>query len=156
MVSDKDPDFLQHVMNFDILSAFLELLKVPDNDIIRCSLMFITVVLQEYPNGALLVESLGGIELIDDIHYSSQMETEIAAYAGHLIDEFYGEEYDDSNSPNVVGHSSTNNVLTGIDFTAIGNANHISSLPPPPPGAGRGRGMVQPAWMTQQQQQQGH
>jgi len=65
-------------------------------------------------------------------------------------------EYDDSNSPNVVGHSSTNNVLTGIDFTAIGNANHISSLPPPPPGAGRGRGMVQPAWMTQQQQQQGH
>ncbi|CAM9548292.1 unnamed protein product, partial [Heterosigma akashiwo] len=50
MVSDKDPDFLQHVMNFDILSAFLELLKVPDNDIIRCSLMFITVVLQEYPN----------------------------------------------------------------------------------------------------------
>jgi len=127
-----DNMFLNEVLDLGVLPVFIKLLKVPDNHTIRCALMFLTLVLQNIKDGPRLVESLGGLEAIDEIHYNSTADAEIAAYAGNLVDDFYGEDYDDSNSEMIIKAVNT-------------TQNHQDT--PSMAGSGRGKAMTQPAWM---------
>lgn len=119
----------------DVLKHFLELLKMDDTGVVGNSLRLIEFVLRFASNGVLLVESLDGIEALENVQFH-QDEAHLSEWAAALVNTYYGENYgmhsprkDDQNE-----HSSDQMMCE--DDTC--NAPSI--------GRGRGAQMTLPAW----------
>jgi len=91
------------------------------------SLRFLENVLRNYPNGCYIVESNEGIDALENVQYNG--EASLATWAQNLVDEFYGENYEDTSagvlSPRQVPAQEQPNVTVG---------------------RGRGAHMTKPAW----------
>ncbi|PNG99730.1 Importin subunit alpha-2 [Tetrabaena socialis] len=78
-----------------VLGCMLALLRSPDADAVHCGLRFVALVLGGLRRGAVLVESLDGIDALEAVQYGTGgcRVPELQAWAGELVDAHYGEDY---------------------------------------------------------------
>jgi len=123
------------------------------------------------PGGARAVEAAGGLEALDELHYSGTCAEHLQARAAGLVDEFFGDEYgasdDDDDDAGGGGGGGGGSGSGCSGFPAPHPGSFGFGFTPPPgvvagalagpaagaggvglPPAGRGRGMTLPSWMT--------
>nr|CCA27530.1 importin subunit alpha putative [Albugo laibachii Nc14] len=119
----------------DLLKHFLELLKMNETGVVGNSLRFIEYVLRFAPNGVLLVESLNGIEALENVQFR-QDEAHLSEWAASLVDTYYGENYGvHSPQQNDRDGNSSDQMMCEDDSS---NTTFV--------GRGRGAQMTLPAW----------
>eukprot|EP00752_Nemacystus_decipiens_P004524 g4131.t1 len=83
---------LQAARDDRVLGAYVALVRAQSPPVVRCALSFLQLVCQNVPEGPRMVESSGGLEAIDDVHYSGQADPELREAAGSIVDRFFGED----------------------------------------------------------------
>ena len=75
------------------LSPFLSLLKIRDLDVATLALRFTEYVLENFPNGARLVDRAGGIEDLEYLEMHSP-DPHLSNHIHKLVDRYFGLDYD--------------------------------------------------------------
>lgn len=83
---------VQASKNEKVIGAFVALVRAQSAPVVRCALSFLQIICQNVPGGPRVVEMAGGLEAIDDVHYSGQADPDLQAAAGSIVDKFYGED----------------------------------------------------------------
>jgi hypothetical protein len=132
-----------------VVQAFVHLLRVPDMSVVRIALSFIAKLCSMLKDGALMVEKVGGIEAVDELHYGD-VDATLSHEAAVLIDRYFGEDYQGEQESTV--NSNCNTVMnsnSNTGFAAAGVAQQQQQQQQQAlPHLGRGRAVVMPAWMN--------
>lgn len=134
-------ELLEQVLALDVLPGFLRLLTVADVAVVGNSLRFIENVLRVAPRGDALVESLEGIDALENVQFQSN-EEHLSRWAAALVNEFYGENYGVNSPP------SAADIGAGFSADTSDVTFSFGSTDAPAGAGGRGRGahMTTPAW----------
>eukprot|EP00873_Tetraselmis_striata_P032829 jgi/Tetstr1/453093/TSEL_003933.t1 len=74
-----------------VLAAFLQMVRSQDADACRLGIQFTEMVLRCVPEGARMVEAADGIDALEEAQFRGAPE--LQAWAGALVDKYYGEDY---------------------------------------------------------------
>mmetsp|Transcript_16760 Transcript_16760/g.42945 ORF Transcript_16760/g.42945 Transcript_16760/m.42945 type:complete len:128 (+) Transcript_16760:233-616(+) len=74
-----------------VLAAFLQMVRSQDADACRLGMQFTEMVLRCVPEGAQMVEAADGIDALEEAQFRGAPE--LQAWAGALVDTYYGEDY---------------------------------------------------------------
>lgn len=75
-----------------VVPAVVALLRVPDALAVKAALSLLRLVCERVDGGPQLVERLGGLEAIDDLHYG-RVDESLSSAAAEIVDRFFGEDY---------------------------------------------------------------
>ncbi|XP_046840163.1 importin subunit alpha-9-like isoform X2 [Xenia sp. Carnegie-2017] len=73
-ISCRTPEYLQQITKSGGLHKFVILTKRGDNDLCLLALQFVELVLRRLNNGQEMFESMGGVEVLDNLYYSGNEE----------------------------------------------------------------------------------
>ncbi|CAM9559994.1 unnamed protein product [Ectocarpus sp. 6 AP-2014] len=155
---------LQAAKDDRVMGAYVALVRAQSPTVVRCALSFLQLVCQNVPGGPRMVESAGGLEAIDDVHYSGQADPELQEAAGAIVDRFFGDDGYESSDEGGDEETDTETVVGGGDgfgFNFGGSGDTSQNGARGPPGQqqqqqqqplaplGRGAHLTRPSWMNQ-------
>ncbi|CAM9464922.1 unnamed protein product [Ectocarpus sp. 8 AP-2014] len=154
---------LQAAKDDRVMGAYVALVRAQSPPVVRCALSFLQLVCQNVPGGPRMVESAGGLEAIDDVHYSGQADPELQEAAGAIVDRFFGDDGYESSDEGGDEETDTETVVGGGDgfgFNFGGSGDTSQNGARGPPGQqqqqqqplaplGRGAHLTRPSWMNQ-------
>ncbi|CAM9099094.1 unnamed protein product [Pylaiella littoralis] len=144
-----------------VMGAYVALVRAQSPPIVRCALSFLQLVCQNVPGGPRIVESAGGLEAIDDVHYSGTADPQLQQAAGAIVNRFFGEDGYESSDEGGDEETDTETAVgggEGFNFN-FGDASapdilrnpqqqQQQQLQQPLASLGRGSHLTRPAWMN--------
>lgn len=86
-ISCRTPEYLRQITKSGGLHKFVTLTKRGDNELCLLALQFVELVLRRLNNGQEMFESMGGVELLDNLYYSG--DEQISRCANDLMKVYF-------------------------------------------------------------------
>ncbi|CAM9401466.1 unnamed protein product [Scytosiphon promiscuus] len=159
---------LQAASDDRVLGAYVALVRAQSAPVVRCALSFLQLVCQNVTGGPRMVESAGGLEAIDDVHYSGRADPELQEAAGAIVDRFFGDDGYESSDEGGDEETDTETSVGGgsgggsFNFNFSGGGGDAPQIfrnstsqqqqqqqQQPLAPLGRGSHLTRPSWMNQ-------